>query len=165
MENKIKESLKNFFLSQYNLSENEIQKFEVFHPDNLDFGDFTTNIALVMSKKVEKNPRELAEEILNFLNQNDFQKIEVAGPGYLNFYLSKKFFYNFLKNSLKENKQKQIKILFEHSSPNLFKPFHIGHLVNNSLGEALSRVLKYQGAELKIVSFPSDVSTGIAKTI
>ena len=57
------------------------------------------------------------------------------------------------------------KYLMEHSSPNLFKPFHIGHLVNNSIGESLTRIFKTAGAETKTISFPSDVSPGIAKTV
>ena len=55
--------------------------------------------------------------------------------------------------------------LVEHSSPNMFKPFHVGHLVNNFVGASLERVIRAQGAEVTAVSFPSDVSPGIAKAV
>lgn len=57
------------------------------------------------------------------------------------------------------------KVLVEHSSPNLFKPFHIGHLMNNTIGESIVQMMKYTNADLKTVSFPSDISIGIAKAI
>jgi arginyl-tRNA synthetase len=57
------------------------------------------------------------------------------------------------------------KILVEHSSPNLFKPFHIGHLMNNTIGEAITRLAKVSGAQVSTMSFPSDISLGVAKAI
>src|SRR5690606_16539309 len=57
------------------------------------------------------------------------------------------------------------KVLIEHSSPNLFKPFHIGHLMNNTVGESLVRLVKYSGAETTVISYPSDVSLGIGKAV
>jgi arginyl-tRNA synthetase len=154
-------------------------------PQSLEFGDWTTNLALQVAGKAGKNPREFAEQIRAQIPQNEkIEKIEIAGPGYLNFYISEKeklkalfelfkigsggkseiyptksaIFFN---SEIKESEE----ILLEHSSPNLFKPFHIGHMVNNAIGESLGRILKIQGQQVKQVSFPSDVSPGIAKTI
>ncbi len=141
------------------------------HPQDLKNGDFTTNIAMQIAGGVGKNPREIAKQFHATLSQNlpeNIEKVEIAGNGYLNFYLSRKFFQTFLKNFENKNfatKSFKQKILLEHSSTNLFKPFHVGHLVNNSIGESLNRILKYQGNEVSQVSFPSDVSPGIAKTI
>jgi len=140
--------------------------FNLDHPQDLKNGDFTTNIAMQLTGKVEKNPREFAEQILFEISKNkNIEKIEIAGPGYLNFFLSKYFYLNNLNQDLKIDLKKNEKILFEHSSPNLFKPFHIGHMVNNSIGESLSRILEFSGNEVVNASFPSDVSPGIAKTI
>jgi len=136
------------------------------HPQDLKNGDFTTNIAMVLAGKESKNPREVAQEILNSLEESqNIEKVEIAGPGYLNFFLSKSFYLDNLNQDLKIDFGKKEKILFEHSSPNLFKPFHIGHMVNNSIGESLSRILEFSGNKVINVSFPSDVSPGIAKTI
>jgi arginyl-tRNA synthetase len=57
------------------------------------------------------------------------------------------------------------KVLIEHSSPNLFKPFHIGHMMNNAIGESLVRLFRVSGAHVSTMSFPSDISLGIAKAI
>ncbi len=161
--------------------------FNLDHPQDLKNGDWTTNVALQLAGKSGKNPREFAEQIRAQIPANEnIAKIEVAGPGYLNFYLSKLFF----KKYLEENSNQTVwgnrvgdfedrefhkkhwddldnppKILLEHSSPNLFKPFHIGHMVNNAIGESLGRILDHQGNNVTQIAFPSDVSPGIAKTI
>jgi arginyl-tRNA synthetase len=139
--------------------------FNLDHQQDLKFGDWTTNVALQLAGKVWKNPREFAEQIRAQIPENEnIEKIEIAGPGYLNFYLSLTYFAMKLKGKNKmESKNKTI--LLEHSSPNLFKPFHIGHMVNNSIGESLGRILKYAGYDLKQISFPSDAGPGIAKTV
>ena len=148
--------------------------FNLVHPQDLKNGDYTTNIAMQLVGKYGKNPREFAQELILQINtqidQNEnIEKVEIAGPGYLNFYLDKTFFKNFINQKgyvlEKENLLRNKKILLEHSSPNLFKPFHIGHMVNNAIGESLVRILKYSGVDVKTASFPSDVSPGIAKTI
>lgn len=159
----IEELLKN---SLKNLDINHGGGFNLDHPQDLKNGDFTTNIAMVLAGKESKNPREVAQEILNSLEESqNIEKVEIAGPGYLNFFLSKSFYLDNLNQDLKIDFGKKEKILFEHSSPNLFKPFHIGHMVNNSIGESLSRILEFSGNKVINVSFPSDVSPGIAKTI
>lgn len=185
IENKIKNLLQDS-LSKLKI---EIPKTIVLqHPDLVEHGDFSSNLALALAKQEGKNPRELAEDILNNIEKDeDIEKVEVAGAGYLNFFLSKTFYKDYLnennKNAAFVNKKRDTfvdgefrsiypvdnenckNILLEHSSPNLFKPFHIGHLVNNSIGESLGRIIGHFGNHLKTLSFPSDVSPGIAKTI
>ncbi|MAZ67449.1 arginine--tRNA ligase [bacterium] len=146
---------------------------ELEHPSDLSHGDFSCNIAMVLAKETGKNPRELAEEVVqNISEHEDIEKVEVAGPGFINFHLSEDFFTEQTAHVLSQEKQwgnsdnrKGETILLEHSSPNLFKPFHIGHLVNNSLGEALVRIMRTTGANVIPLSFPSDVSPGIAKAV
>ncbi len=149
--------------SNFIFDENEII---LDYPKNSSFGDLTTNIALILAGKNSLKPIEVAKKIIDNLELNDnFSKVEIAGPGYLNFYFSEKFFDNYLNDKEIIKKKKREKILLEHSSPNMFKPFHIGHLVNNSIGESIGRVYKEKGYDLKQVSFPSDVSPGIAKAV
>ncbi len=145
------------------------------HPVDLKMGDFSSNVAMVYAKEAKMNPKELAEKIVNNLivRKVDFlDRVEVAGPGFINFYLSKDFFTQNIAEILdkkdgygdNENLSGQ-KILIEHSSPNLFKEFHIGHMVNNSIGESISRIIKKSGADTTVISYPSDVGLGIAKTV
>lgn len=148
--------------------------FVLEHPGDLDNGDYSTNIAMVLSKKIGKNPKDMAVQISDTLNKNKIQeieKIEVAGAGFINFYLSKDFFGDSIQaivgsehwgnSKLLENK----KVLVEHSSPNLFKPFHIGHVMNNAIGESITRLAQSGGAAVTAISYPSDVSLGIGKAI
>ncbi len=145
------------------------------HPQELSHGDYATNLALTLAKREGKNPRALAEEILVQLEQKqipEIKNIEIAGPGFINFFLSDSFYESSLKTILKEgmdfgnlNIWTGKKILVEHSSPNLFKPFHIGHMMNNTIGESIARLCYLSGAETKVIAYPSDVSLGIGKAV
>lgn len=147
--------------------------FVVEHPKDLTHGDFATNVALVTSKQVGRSPAEIAQDIVNTLQSSGVEgveKIELAGPGFINFTMKRDVFVSEIKNTFDENWGKTNlyegqKILVEHSSPNLFKPFHIGHLMNNTIGEAITRLAKHSGAEVTTMSFPSDISLGVAKAI
>ena len=169
IENKIKEALKNLGIT-------EEVSFVIEYPEDFKNGDYSTNVAMVYAKKQNINPKELAVKIANILQdskeKNDIVDIQVAGPGFINFYISKDFFVNNINKILEEKEnwgKSKIhsgkKILVEHSSPNLFKPFHIGHLMNNTIGESIVRLAKFSGANVETMTFPSDVSIGIAKAI
>ena len=143
------------------------------------YGDYAGNVAMILAGQIKKSPMEIAEKIVEILQKKQnkqgedvLEKIEAVAPGYINFYLSQKFFTRRLSEILKKEEHwgrsdslRDKKYLVEHSSPNLFKPFHIGHLVNNSVGESLTRLFENAGATVKKISFPSDVSPGIAKTV
>ena len=109
-------------------------------------------MALVLAKKIGKNPREVAEVIKEKIgNNNLFSKIEIAGPGFINFFIADKFFIDNLKNIDKNygkgNELKNKKVIIDYTDPNPFKEFHIGHLMNNAIGESLSRIFEFQGAK------------------
>lgn len=155
-------------------------KFDVSFIDstNSKFGDVATNIALTLAKKVGKYPKVIGEEIIkeinfNIENEKELSKIiekaELANNGFINFCLKKDFLIEELKRlanlELIETKYTDQKVLVEHSSPNLFKPFHIGHLMNNIIGESIVRMMKTTKADLRTMAFPSDISIGIAKAI
>lgn len=139
------------------------------HPEDLSHGDYSTNVAMVLAKGVGKNPRELAEEISSEIKSDLFSRVEVAGPGFINFYLKDSFFIEALgqinEDFGKTDIHKRKSILVEHSSPNLLKPFHIGHVMNNTIGESIVRLAEFSGAKVTRLSYPSDVSLGLGKTI
>jgi arginyl-tRNA synthetase len=149
--------------------------FAVEHPGIMAHGDYATNVAMILAKQVGTNPKDLAEKIVEILNKNKIDEIEsisVAGAGFINFKLRPQYFNTVLQNIVSENPKYDFaniysgkKILVEHSSPNLFKPFHIGHVMNNTIGEAISRLAKISGAETTVISYPSDISLGIAKAV
>lgn len=166
--------------SEANGEEDEKFKFDVSFIDesNSHFGDVSVNMSLILAKKLNKTPKETGEEILKNIESNitdgkELSKIikraDLAGNGFINLFLKDEFLIYEAEriSNLKfiETKFTNKKVLVEHSSPNLFKPFHIGHLMNNTIGESIVRMMKHTNADLKTMSFPSDISIGIAKAI
>lgn len=148
--------------------------FVVEHPNELSHGDYACNAALVCAKKAGQAPHTLAERIREALeDQIEYvEKIEVAGPGFLNFFLARDFFTEEIARinaraedwgsaDLLAGKQ----IMLEYTSPNLFKPLHIGNLVGNILGEALARLFATLGADVKRINYPSDIGLTVAKGV
>ncbi len=145
--------------------------FAIEEPRDISFGDYSTNVAMVLAKKEGKNPNELAKEIVNKLEAKkmaDVEKIEAVG-GFVNLFLSKEAVSTALVNTSKgadlPDNLKGKKIFIEHTQPNPFKVFHIGHLMNNAIGESVSRLIKTLGAEAKVVTYHGDVGLHIAKSI
>ncbi|MDP2664598.1 MAG: arginine--tRNA ligase, partial [bacterium] len=145
------------------------------HPANSEHGDYSTNIALVLAKKLNKDPREIAESIvlkLKTQNIEFLEKIEVAGSGFINFFLSQKYLMDEMGEVQKKKEKygtsafsKGKKVMVEFTDPNPFKEFHIGHLYSNIVGESLSRVLESQGALVKRANYQGDVGMHVAKAI
>ncbi|MFA6353805.1 MAG: arginine--tRNA ligase [Candidatus Paceibacterota bacterium] len=168
IKNLIKDALKNLDI--------EVSDIKLEHPEDFKNGDYSTNVALAIAKSVGRNPKELAEkivaEIIRLNVDKNIKKIEIAGNGFINFYLSRKFFArsveeilnkaeNFGKNDALEGK----KIMVEYTDPNPFKPFHIGHLMSNAIGESISRLVEFSGAETKRANYQGDLGLHIAKAV
>lgn len=143
--------------------------FVVEHPGELSHGDYATNVALVAAKQAGINPRELAEKIASKIT--DFET-EVAGPGFINFKLKRDFFsekitqINEQAHKWGSNDSWQGKVVvIEYTSPNLFKPLHIGNLVGNIIGESVSRLFEMSNATVKRFNYPSDIGLTVAKGV
>ena len=157
----------------------EAAVFSVEVPDDKNYGDYSSNVALVLAKQLGKNPREIAELIkkeiekqknIATLKNNLFSKIEIAGPGFINFFIADKVFIDNLKNIDKnygkaEGPERGRRIIIDYTDPNPFKEFHIGHLMSNAIGESLSRIYEFQGAKVKRVCYQGDVGIHVAKAI
>ncbi len=182
MEDKIKNLIKKA-LKNLNI---EDVSFVVEHPEDLKNGDYSTNIAMVCAKKLKTNPKELAEKIAVTLREsqalsseaqarrgesNEIREIQVAGAGFINFHLTRKFFAgsieeilnnkNFADNKIYNGK----KIMVEYTDPNPFKPFHIGHLMTNAIGESIARILEHSGATVSRANYQGDVGLHVARAI
>ncbi len=148
-------------------------KISLEHPVDLKMGDYSSNAAMMYGKIAKVNPKELAEKIAEEINKNKIPEIEKveAKNGFINFYLSRNFFASeiekilenpeFGKNTLWKGK----KIMIEYTDPNPFKPIHIGHLMTNAIGESLSRIVEYSGAEVFRANYQGDVGLHVAKAI
>lgn len=144
-------------------------------PQDISHGDYSCNIALQVSKKLGKNPREIAEDLktkILDLKLNTLEKVEVAGPGFLNFYISKEYLE---KNLVSINNQKEKygksdinngkKVVVEYSSPNIAKPFTIGHLRSTIIGSALASILEATGWQVFRDNHLGDWGTQFGKQI
>ena len=152
------------------------------HPMEMAHGDYSSNAALVLAKKAGKNPKEIASATAESVRASlsaaaakgekpDIEKVEVAGPGFINFYLSAAFFEKGIAEILAGKSKPSNpelagkKVMIEYTNPNPFKEFHIGHLMNNTIGEALSRIIAGNGAKLIRANYQGDVGPHVAKTI
>ncbi len=155
-------------LSRLGLPETD---FIVEHPSDLSHGDYATNVAMVAGKAAGKAPREFAEQIRAALEgQIEYvDRIEVAGPGFINFHLSRDFFAREILRTVEsgdrwgQNDNWEGKtVVVEYTDPNPFKEFHIGHLFTNAVGESIARLFMYQGADVKRVNYQGDVGLHVA---
>ncbi len=125
------------------------------HPDDISHGDFATNVALIHSKTLKMNPKTLAEKILSEFNKDlpgGVDSTEVAGPGFINFKISRNYFIDGIKNIIAEGEKyghqkigKGKTVLVEYSSPNIAKPFTIGHLRSTIIGDSIANILHTLG--------------------
>lgn len=164
----IKESVENLQkkgeIPEINLSQILVEK-----PNNKNYGDYSSNIALQLAKSLQKNPREIAELIgvnISHLKSNIFEKIETGGIGFINFWLKndilEKMFQDYVKKGPKFF-QKKLKnketIVIEYSSPNIAKPLGVHHLRSTIIGQALVNILRFYGHKVISLSFPGDWGT------
>lgn len=133
-------------------------------------GDYSSSVAMAYAKSLGKKPIELAEEIKSKLNLENI-KVEVAQPGFINFFFDKEYYGDVVKKIIEDKNLGKTdifsgqKVFFEHSQPNPFKAFHIGHLMGNCIGESVARIIRANGAEMQIASYHGDVGLHVAKAV
>ena len=116
-----------------------------------EFGDFATNIAMQLAGKLSKNPREIAEELAKELSKNEiFENVEIAGPGFLNLRVSAKKLEKILSQEFSDrfgsNNEGEGKLaLIDGPSPNMAKPYSVGHLRPGNQGWAAKKLLEFSG--------------------
>ncbi|MDD3002986.1 MAG: arginine--tRNA ligase [Candidatus Shapirobacteria bacterium] len=153
---KIAEEIKKIILescSDLKLSVVE-EEIKIEHPADVSFGDYSTNIAMILAKQEKINPKELAQKIVNSIDKSDFvEKVGVAGAGFINFYLKSEFlikeaekinYESIFKNELSENGKGKTMVI-DYSAPNIAKPFGIGHLRSTNIGQAIYNIYKILG--------------------
>ena len=148
--------------------------FVVEHPADTGHGDYASNVALVLAKQVGKSPRHLAKELAAALTDTIeyVTEVSVAGPGFLNFRLHRDFFVREMVRIKEQGdqwgsneRQRGEEVLIEYTSPNLFKPLHIGNLVGNIIGESFVRLFTFAGATVRRLNYPSDIGLTVAKGV
>lgn len=144
-------------------------------PSDPRYGDYTSNIALVVSKQLRKNSREVAELLAKSIGQRvrhfGIEKVEVAGAGFINFHLSMAFLVSKLQEVLENDDfvptdiLKDKKYMVEYAHPNTHKEMHIGHMRTLITGEAIARLFEANGATVFRANYQGDIGPHVAKAI
>ncbi len=127
-------------------------------------GDISTPVAMILAKKLKKSPRKIAEGIVSVLSSNRmFEKIEIAGPGFINFFFSRDYLFDGLRKFLSEperfirvNIGKGATIQIEYVSANPTGPLHLGHGRGAVVGSALSNLLRTAGYSIEREFYVND---------
>ncbi|WP_456465732.1 arginine--tRNA ligase [Desulfurobacterium sp.] len=152
MKDTIKEKVASAVLSAFGVDVDDILERASFEPPKKkEYGDVATNAAFLLAKTLKKPPIKIAEELAEILsNEKEFSKVEVAGNGFINFFLSPDFYAELLKKVVEtdffiSNIGKGERVLIEYVSANPTGPLHVGHGRGAVVGDVLSRVMKLAG--------------------
>ena len=177
----MKEQIFNFLKEQYPGID-----FNVSYPPE-GLGDYSTNIAFLLvhpvrgregsqrvsasngTKKIKENLQKIAEEVIGKLKKEfgtEFEKIEIAGSGFINFYLANEYLQNSLPGVLKlPNLGQKKTVIIEYSQPNIAKTMHVGHLRSTILGDALASIYEALGYKVVRWNYLGDWGTQFGKLI
>lgn len=140
---------------------------ELTRPEE-QFGDFTTNIALQLAGKTQKNPREIAEAVAEKLqSQAHASNVGVAGPGFINIRLSDEVLTAAANDALGFKMDLYLNqiIIADYSDPNPLKPMHAGHLYTTVIGDSITRLIENAGGKVIRINYGGDVGLHVGKSI
>lgn len=138
-------------------------------PKNSENGDFSSNIAMQLTKVLRKNPRIIAEEIINNIQKVDYiEKTEIAGPGFINFFVNKSSMGEIINTIFEQkdtfgqnNSGNGQKVLLEYVSANPTGDLHIGHARNGAVADSLVRIMKLSGYDVTREYYVNDAGNQI----
>ena len=114
-----------------------------------DLGDYQFNGVMSLAKEHKKNPRDIANEIVEKLDKSDIEKISVDGPGFINITFKNDALINYFNNyNLIPYNKNNIKVVIDYGGPNVAKTLHVGHLRSANIGEALKRLAIFLGYDV-----------------
>lgn len=146
--------------------------FQVTLPADSAHGDFSANVALVCAKALKSNPRAIAQQIVDaaVLDGTSFDRIELAGPGFLNFFLGKSWYSGVVENAIKlgtDYGKTDIgggkRVLVEFVSANPTGPMHIGNARGGAIGDCLTSLLQATGYQADREFYINDAGNQVAK--
>ncbi len=172
MKEKIKEEVLRSIRAVMKGGDARAGNFEIETPKQKEFGDFSTNAAMTLSADAGKNPRELADEMARFLKDSSsgmFEKVEVAGPGFINFFLKPAVILEELPEIMRQDGRwgtsetgEEKTVLIEFVSANPTGPLHFGHARNAVFGDALAKTLEFAGWKVTREFYINDTGKQIA---
>lgn len=155
--------MKEYLYSAFKQAENKIPELKEIAisfdiPKSIEHGDLSSNAAMLLTKKLKKNPKVIAQEIIDVLgvDSNIISKVEIAGPGFINFFFTKEFVTKIIKEILdkkdvfgKSDKYKGKKANVEFVSANPTGPLTVGHGRNAVVGDTVANLLEWIGYDVE----------------
>ncbi len=164
LESRLAAQVRAFLLRAYDL---DLPKISIEQPPNVEFGEYALPLAFELAKKLRKAPRKIAEEIVGGIGPIEgFEKLELAGAGYINAKVDRAALAAALLADQKPKAEISAgKILVEHSSINPNKSAHIGHLRNAILGDTFVRLLRFVGREVDVQNYIDNTGVQVADVV
>ncbi len=169
----IKEQVKSILEKAVSKTLKRNEPIDMAYPADISHGDYAANIAMKLGKIMQKNPREIAAQIVKNIPKNTLiSKIEIAGPGFINFFISEKALKSEMLKVLKEkakygkcNEGKKKKVIVEYSAPNIAKPLGVHHLLSTVIGQTINNILGCIGYKTISINHIGDWGTQFGKLI
>ena len=164
LERRLAQQISEFLRRSYGL---DLPKVVIEQPPRVELGEYALPLAFELAKKLRKPPRKIAEEIVAGIGTiEDFEKLELAGAGYINARVNRAKLASAL--AADERPKAEVppgKVLVEHSSINPNKAAHIGHLRNAILGDTFVRLLRFAGREVDIQNYIDNTGVQVADVV
>jgi len=164
LEHRLVSAMREFLRRTYDL---DLPKIVVEQPPKVELGEYAMPLAFELAKKLRKAPRKIAEEIVNGIGPIEgFERLEVAGAGYINARVKRaEMAAALLANEKPESEAPAGKVLVEHSSINPNKAAHIGHLRNAILGDTFVGLLRFAGREVDVQNYIDNTGVQVADVV
>jgi arginyl-tRNA synthetase len=164
LERRLAQQIRDFLQSNYGL---DLQKIVIEQPPRVELGEYALPLAFELAKKLRQPPRKIAEEIVAGIGPIEgFEKLELAGAGYINARVKREVLAGALAADEKPKADVPTgKVLVEHSSINPNKAAHIGHLRNAILGDTFVRLLHFAGREVDVQNYIDNTGVQVADVI
>ncbi len=121
---------------------------------DLRFGDYQSNVSMMLAKRLGKQPRELAAQLIECMGDNEIAELEIAGPGFINFRVKASYYAQKMVAMLSDDRlgvaltSEPQHIVIDFSAPNVAKPMHVGHIRSTIIGDALARLARFMGHDV-----------------
>jgi arginyl-tRNA synthetase len=151
---KLKQAIDNSIKTAFQSAGIEQEPISVSEATKAEFGDFQFNGAMALAKVLGKNPRQIAQDIIEHLDTPLIEKVEIAGPGFINIWLNNSWIASKALEVFESDrlgivkKERPQKVVVDYSGPNMAKQMHVGHLRSTIIGDTLANLLTFLGDEV-----------------
>lgn len=162
----------NAAMEQGKLVQSEIPEFNIEVPAKRENGDYSANVAMVGARAFKVAPRQIAQTVTEFINLDNtpFERVEIAGPGFLNFFLGASFYASIVNDVIKLGDEygksdygAGKRYLVEFVSANPTGPMHVGNARGGAIGDCLAGVLSWAGFDTQREFYVNDAGNQIEK--